>query len=344
IFMRDLRLLLMSALILLAGSLFPLSGCQAKEQSPEKPTAVEPAKRGEPASGVIFPRAVIDDSGIMLTIPSRPERIISLTMFSDDILLELVEKKRLLGVTAFAGDRNISNIAERVADIDNKLTLNVEIILALQPDIVFVADWSDADKVKQLKDAGITVFLLASPVSIDEIRKKISVIAGAVGEEEKGKELIGRMDEDLKQVAARVSGIPKEERLTVLEYAIWGTSPGEGTTWNELTAHAGLINAVSYLPVNEFRQVPLSKEKLLELDPDILILPGWVYGDPEGAESFFNEILEDPALRTLRAVRSKRVYRMPENLKSSTSHYLAAGIQWLARTAYPDLFSQNSEE
>ena len=29
---------------------------------------------------------------------------------------------------------------------------------------------------------------------------------------------------------------------------------------------------------------------------------------------------------------------MPEQLKSTTSQYFAAAVEWLAKTAYPDLF------
>jgi len=29
---------------------------------------------------------------------------------------------------------------------------------------------------------------------------------------------------------------------------------------------------------------------------------------------------------------------MPENLKSAVSQYIASSVEWLARTAYPELF------
>ncbi len=85
-------------------------------------------------------------------------------------------------------------------------------------------------------------------------------------------------------------------------------------------------------------QVPVSRETLLELDPDILILPGWVYGDPNGAASNYKQTTGDPALREMKAVRNNRVYMMPEQIKASTSHYLVDAVEWLAATAYPELF------
>jgi iron complex transport system substrate-binding protein len=95
---------------------------------------------------------------------------------------------------------------------------------------------------------------------------------------------------------------------------------------------------VGDLPADEWGQVPLSKERILQIDPDMLVLPGWVYGDPKGAPAFYAQIIGDPALQGLSAIRARRVFMMPEGLKSSTSQYLAAAVEWLAKTAYPELF------
>ncbi len=123
-----------------------------------------------------------------------------------------------------------------------------------------------------------------------------------------------------------------------MDYAVWGTAQGGNSSWQELVDRAGLINAVEGLPVNDYGQIPLSKEKLVELDPDMLVLPGWVYGNPEGADEFYKQITNDPALQTMQAIRNDMAIQMPENLKSTTSHYMADAIMFLAKKAYPDRF------
>ena len=79
-------------------------------------------------------------------------------------------------------------------------------------------------------------------------------------------------------------------------------------------------------------------DQLLTLDPDLLMLPSWVYGDPKGSDTFYSGILADPALKGLRAVKQGRVHRMPENMKTSTSQYIVFAVEDLARYAYPELF------
>ncbi|MFP4383487.1 MAG: ABC transporter substrate-binding protein [Spirochaetia bacterium] len=295
---------------------------------------VLPAFSGEGS----FPLTMTDDGGTKVTIQEQPERIVSVTLFTDDVLFELVPAERIVAVTAFAEDEEISNIPNKAAGVPNKVTLNVEVILSLKPDLVFVANWSDADKIEQLRNAGVTIFLVSSGLTIDEIQEKIMTVAKAVGETDQGEKLLASMDRRLKNVADKVSGIPEKEQPEVIDYTVWSAAQGMGTSWDEIVVKAGLKNGVGHLPVNDWGQVPLSKEKLIELDPDILILPGWVYGDPDGADAFYNQTIKDPALKILSAVRNKRIYMMPERLKTTTSHYIVDAVEWLAEKAYPEKF------
>ena len=89
-----------------------------------------------------FPLRVADDTGAALTLAAPPMRIISLTLATDEMLLGMVDPRRLFGVSVFAADPAISNVAQSAAAIPRKLDVNVETILSLRPDLVFVADRS----------------------------------------------------------------------------------------------------------------------------------------------------------------------------------------------------------
>jgi len=285
-----------------------------------------------------FPVRVTDDTGALDTLPAAPRRIVSLTLATDEMLMDLVDFSRIQGVTSLAVDPAISNVADRVASVPHKLEMNVETILSIQPDLVLVADWSDAGPVQQLRDAGVPVYLMKSGVTIASIEGKIERLALLAGEPARGRDMIRRMEERLQAVARRVSAIPRDRRLSVIDYATWGSAQGRGSSWDEMLQRAGLIDGVGALAADEWGQVPLSREKLLALDPDVLVLPGWVYNDPSGAAAFYARVTRDPSLRGLRAVKSGRVYQMPERLKSTTSQYIAEAVEWLARTAYPERF------
>jgi len=314
------------------------SGREEQGEPPPDPAAGEAARTGEAVGA--YPFEIRDDSGYTVRLERRPERIVSLTVFTDDILLEMVDHRRLLGVTTFSEDPAISNVVQEAAAIANKLTMNVELILSLAPDLVLVANWSEADKVAQLRNTGIPVYLIATALTVPAIQEKIRIVGRMVGTEDEARAMIQRMNERLSDIEERLSVLSDQQRLTVMDYANWGTAQGAGSSWDEIIRYAGLINAVGRYSADEWGQVPLSRETILELDPDLLILPGWIYGDPDGADAFYQQTVGDPALQGLSAIREQRVYRMPEGLKAATSQYIVDAVEYLAQLAYPQLFPE----
>jgi iron complex transport system substrate-binding protein len=299
---------------------------------------VEPAGPSNAVPTASYPLTVTDDGGVAVTLAAKPVRIASLTMFTDEVLLNLVDPSRIIAVTTFAADPAISNVAEQAKTVPNKLAMNVELLVSLKPDLLFVANWTEAEKVKQLRDAGIPVYLIGTGVTVDQIKAKIARVGLLVGESAKTRTLLDGMDARLAAVAKTLAKVPADKRLTVVDYTVWGAAQGKGSSWDEIVRLAGLVNGVGNIAADEWGQVPLSKEKLLEIDPDILILPGWTYDDPKGADAFFAKTIADPVLNALNAVKTRRAYQMPESLKTTTSQAIVGAVDWLARAAYPELF------
>ncbi|HYW82912.1 MAG TPA: ABC transporter substrate-binding protein, partial [Spirochaetia bacterium] len=243
-----------------------------------------------------------------------------------------------LALTTLAADPAVSNVSAQASRVPHSMTLSVEPIIALHPDLVFAASWSDAAPIGQLRSAGVPVYQIASATSVAAVEDEIARCALLTGERKKGAELVLHMEHELSAVEKRVGSLAPNNRLRVLDYTTFGASMGRGSSWDDIVRRAGLKNAASEFASDEWGQVPISTEELLKVDPDILILPGWVYGNPRGASAFKNRVMGDPALRGLSAVKAGRVYMMPENLRSCTSQYIADAVAWLARTAYPQLF------
>ncbi len=268
----------------------------------------------------------------------EPRRIASLTLMTDEILLELVGAERLVAVTVMADDPAISNVAGRIGPSVRRLTLNVEHLLALAPDLVFLASWSDADSVRQLRDAGIAVHRVSSPRSIEAVRTTITEIARLVGAQPRAAALVRGMDETLARVRSRVEALRPEQRLRVLDYDPSGSSFGRGSSWDDIVRSAGCVNAVGDLPADPWGRVGLSQEALIALDPDAIVLPGWKWEDPQGARRAYERFASDPAFRSLRAVRSGRLLLADERHRLATSHHIVKAVEDLAAFAYPDLF------
>jgi iron complex transport system substrate-binding protein len=288
---------------------------------------------------VKYPLTIEDDLGNNVVVEKKPTRIISCALFLDEILMCTADKKNILGVSTFALDPEISNIADDAASIPNKLVFNVESLIALEPDVLLVADWSPPDGVKLIRSAGIPVCIIKFPASIDGIRRTIRRIARIVGEKEKGDLLVSNMDAELSKNKKALCPAKIAKKLTVLDYdPTYGSSFGRGSLWDDVVAHAGLLNAASSIETGKWGTAILSREKIIELDPDIIILPAWVYGDPSGADRMLKNFTEDPLFKDLRAVRDKRVYRLSERYRYCGSQYVVSGVSALSRLAYPGLF------
>jgi iron complex transport system substrate-binding protein len=283
-----------------------------------------------------YPLTITDASGYSLTLADKPKAIVSLTLATDELLVDLVEKSRLAGIDIYATDPGISNVAEFAKDFPVKLTGEKEKIIALQPDLVLVADWKEKEFVQALRDAKIPVFVFKSPNDFDELKTAISQITRLVGEPAKGKAMQDKVDARLAAVATKTKGIAADKRPTVLAWTFYGSTYAKGTSFDALAEKAGLVNAATKAGLTGWPQ--LSKEQILALDPDIITMPSWSYDGKTSADKYLADFVGDPVFAGLKAVRNKRVIIMQDKHMQATSQYMASGVEDLARAAYPALF------
>ncbi|NBP82577.1 hypothetical protein EBU60_01750 [bacterium] len=96
--------------------------------------SLEPAP-SIPTSDQPFPRTVIDDASIEVTIASEPQRIVALTPASVEALAAWGLSDRVVAVAACTCLPSALATRPQVADYTGT---NVEAIIALNPDLVFV--------------------------------------------------------------------------------------------------------------------------------------------------------------------------------------------------------------
>lgn len=303
---------------------------------PENPAPVQDPQT--PNTSTEYPMEVTDALGATVVLEEKPESLVSLSLFSDEVLIGLGTQDHFLGASQLAVDPVYSNVAEAASSIGTNIEFNVEQIISLFPDIVFVADWSDADRVSQLREAGIPVYRTRTSFTVPDIQQEIRTLARIMGETESAEAMISEMDSRIAELEATVSAIPEEERLSGIEYNTWGTSSGVNSTWNEVLRLAGVHNAAAEFEQDEFGMVPMSKELIVDLDPDIIFLPGFIWGEDDAAQAFADQVVNDPALEGLEAIESGRVYMIPEHLKGTYSQFIVDAAEHLARLVYPDYF------
>ncbi|MBB1313741.1 MULTISPECIES: ABC transporter substrate-binding protein [Aliivibrio] len=277
----------------------------------------------------IYPLSLTDGLGNQVIIEKEPIKISSKTLFTDAVLLELVDNNRLSSLTDLADNPNYSAVKDILPKSVPLLALNVEMIIANRPDIVFVANWSDASKLAIIESAGIPVYRIQTPKTIAEIEAEILRVGDIVNRRDAAEKVIEMMHSRLRNHL-----IHPKKALKALDYNPWGTSSGQDSTWDEVLEQAGLENAIEGLVSDKYGQVPVSKEMVIVLNPDVLFIPAWVYGDDNGAEQFRQAILSDPSLQSVTAIKEGRVYQMPHVLRSVYSQYIIDAILFVNHSAY----------
>lgn len=285
-----------------------------------------------------YPRVFLDDLGNEVHLGKKPESIISVSIFSDEVLVGLLPLERFAAVTRIGLDPVYSNVAEELSGIQPVIDFSAEQIINIYPDLVIATDWNESDPLVLIRQAGIPVYQVATPSDLDGIRAAISDLGRVLDEEGAAEELLFHFDQRSEALQSFASSLAATERVASLDYSPWGAASGSGTTWDLVLGLAGIKNAVGNLEVGDFGQVALSKELVLSIDPDILFLPGHIWGEDDGAENFKKQVLEDSSLAGLKAIETGRVYVFPERLKGAYSQFLIDAAEEAARLAYPNKF------
>lgn len=280
----------------------------------------------------------IDSTGYRLELPQKPKKIVSLSIGADEILIGLVAPERIAALTYWSDDSGISNICEQAKTIPRKVRANTEEIIALQPDLVVIPDWQPSEFIQSLREAGIPVFVYKSSKTIDEVKQSITIIAHLVGEEQAGGRLVANMEEQLTQIDEKIKQVPPDERRIVVRFSLMGGGDGKGSMFDDICRYSGVRNgaAAAGLGANEI----LSKEQVVAVNPDVILLPLWDYTGKTDMQKFGEEIQGDPALQTVKAIFLHNLIPLPDKHLYCTSQYIVQGVRDVAKAAYPQYFKE----
>jgi iron complex transport system substrate-binding protein len=282
--------------------------------------------QGTQVAGDGFPKVLIDQTGRRVVLPQKPTRIVSVTLATDEILLALVGPPRLLGVTYLADDEWVSNMTQEAAAIPHKVRADPEQIIALQPDLVFVASFLRGEFIRVLQAAGVALFQFQEYDSIAEIQQNIRLIGEVVGEETRAEALIAAMQARLRALAERLR--PVRDRPRVLYWGSHGYTAGRMTSMDDLITYAGGENLAATYGI--IGPANLSAEQVLAMNPQVIISGSL----DQGARRGLPAALMHPALQGTDAVQHGRVYTIPSRYLVTISQFIVDGVEAFARVLH----------
>jgi iron complex transport system substrate-binding protein len=261
---------------------------------------------------------ITDDRGAAIILAAPPQRIISLYGGLTEILSALGVADRV--VARIQGDETIKGIPT----VGTHLQPNVEMILALKPDLVVqggVAKGMPA--LARLEAAQVPVAMFA-PRDFAGLFTAITRLGVLAGREEAASTLNRTMEAKLETVAQRVAKRPKPRVFfEVRELNL--LAAGQGSLVNDIITRAGGENIV-----NSPQKLTLySLEALIQANPEVYIIQkGPMNRSPE-------DIYGRPYFQELQAVKSRRVLVVDESLYSRPGPRSAEAVEQLARFLHP---------
>ena len=271
--------------------------------------------------------AIVNAKGVQA---KKYNHIVSLTLSGDEMLLGLVPENRIAGLSGKINeDKEISNIVDKAKKFP-KVEGNEEVLMSLEPDLIIVADWLS----KRITDigaiTGAKVYFYKTPNSYEEQKKLIRDLANLVEEKENGEKLIKNMDDRLKALQNKITKNYKGAKPRILMYTSFGTTSGKNTTFSDMVKLINGVNVVAEAGIDGFKDI--SKEKVIELNPDIIIVP--IAKKYDNINKISKLFFEDPSFKNVKAIKNKKVYFIQYKDITPTSQYMINSIEELAKVVY----------
>lgn len=283
--------------------------------------------------------AVTDDSRYTMLLADKPQRIVSLAYSTDEIIVELVAQDRILAFSRYAGDPEITFItAEQAAKVDKRAVPYAEALIALRPDLIVAAPSTlRPEAVQTLREVGIPVYLSKNPKNLPEVKQRIMSLARVVGEEGQGQRMIAQMEERLQKLEESLAPITPANSKCVMAFDFIGVIGNKNNLLADIFQYAHLRNG-ALLAGSDQGENRLSKEQIIAANPDIFLLPTWNYDGHSDVDTYRQQIMTDPALQHVAAVRNNQVKLVSDRYRYVGSQHVVESIEVFAQAAYPELF------
>lgn len=137
-------------------------------------------------------------------VAGAPQRIVSPSSRTDQLLLSLAPRQRITALTDLATRPDLSPLWREAAGIA-QVRGSAEEVLLLQPDLVLANTYRPRQTVKLLRQFGIPILTLPPAKNFADVRQQIRGVAAAVGEPLRGVAMLAALERELAQLATTAS-------------------------------------------------------------------------------------------------------------------------------------------
>jgi iron complex transport system substrate-binding protein len=213
-----------------------------------------------------FPYTATDASGTEVTLEERPERVTTLNPSAAQTMWALDAEAQVVGRTQFAAYLEGADSKTNVSKAGG-FGASVEKVVGTEPDLVLAPNTTSRETVKQLRDAGLTVFVFSTATSIEDVAEKTTTIGRLTGNCQAAARTNAWMTANVE--AAR-EATADAERPSVLYPLGGGYVANTGTFISTMLEASGGTNAMAEANVSQpYPQV--NDETIVDLAPEVIV-------------------------------------------------------------------------
>ncbi|NGP44652.1 ABC transporter substrate-binding protein [Bacillaceae bacterium SIJ1] len=264
-----------------------------------------------------------------ITLEEKPDNIAALSLDTAQAVLALTEPGRVVVASQSIDNEALSHFVNEAEQIDGRVKgatrLDPEEVLAFNPDLILLTTThgAESDALQFFQEANIPTLTFDSWHTIDRIQEQLTVIAEAIGEEDKGQALIEGM-EQTKDNIEQAEGSPSIMAVSQVGSTTGPYVLGPSSIAYDIISHVGGVSASDELGYDS--SSPINIEQMLAVDPDYIILVNWGNVSDE-----FKNLIESPGWKTLTAVKQNRVIEMDAKDISSPNPFVMDTVKSLSQ-------------
>ncbi|HEV2005419.1 MAG TPA: ABC transporter substrate-binding protein [Candidatus Limnocylindrales bacterium] len=315
-------LLLLPLLILVvacsAGSASPSAGAFA-------PTFAATLALAPTTAAAAFPVTLTDDEGTAVTIPSKPQKIVSLTPASTEILFAIGAGPRVVATTNFD---DYPPEAIPLPDVATFTSVDAEKIVGLGTDLVIAGgnNFNPPASIAKLRSLNIAVIVTYAK-DVAGVLADIGLVGKAAGESAAADSLATSMSAQFDAIRAVTSGAPHPKVF----YELDATSKIYTTTDASFLQEMVQIAGGDPITTGSTTNSEISLEQLIAANPAVIVLGDAPYGATPG------QVKARPGWATIQAVQTGAIVGVDGNVIARPGPRLVLGLLDLLRAIHPEI-------
>jgi len=283
--------------------------------------AATPTTAASPTSGAIN---ITGDDGTTVTLASPPQKVISLTPATSELMFALGAGDRLVGRTDYDDYPAEVSSVPAVATFQG---VEMEKVVNIGPDLVLAGgnnftSQADIDKMRQL---GYPVLVLYAK-DVPGVLADISLVGQAVGEDDAAAQVDAAIQARIDEVTTAVAALPKPSTFYEIgdDPELYGPAP-DSFVADEVTLAGG--DPITTTDPSVF-SIPL--ERLVSEDPEVIVLGDAAYGVCP------SDVAGRAGWKKIAAVVNKAIVPVHDTIVTRPGPRIGEGLAALALAIHPD--------